>query len=155
MNKPELFSIIASGGEYDDSWETTEFVTDDEILGQAFVDKMNALRPVLEEVRLTNMKSQSIWMKANPCPPYIAPKLKVLPRVMPKNNTKIFLKERELIIKENDEAKEIAGFPTAEWVAKHNAMIEALEKSYSEETRIFLFKGYEDTYWEMQPIAWL
>ena len=53
----QLYAIRASGGSYDDAWETTKYVTDDLSKAEAYCEKMNAF--AVEAAKRFNLSAVS------------------------------------------------------------------------------------------------
>jgi hypothetical protein len=155
----QMYVVIASGGSYDDAWSHPEFVTPDQKLGQHYVDRMNAFS---EEVAaaIDNMNQfDTAWRMANPRPAmsYLDDgDVVVVPRWT--SNQKITQEmrdERRRLEEINSEALKRRMAPINEWTQRWWAAHNEYKASLSKEIQHGIDKNYNDTRWEIEPIAWL
>ena len=154
----QMYAIIASGGSYDDAWSNVRFVTDDQVKGQAFVDKMNALQTEIQSAEDLVQKSMHQYIIKNPQPiwPDVRDQLEVAPRWP--SNAKItheMRAERKRIEDRNQSILEESRKPYWDW---HTAYQQAI-KDFKEATfSLEIQEGMEhdsDTWWNIQPVETL
>jgi hypothetical protein len=154
----QMYAIIAGGGSYDDAWSDVRFVTDDQVKGQAFVDKMNALQTEIQSAEDLVQEFMNQYRIKNPQPtwPDVRDQLEVAPRWP--SNIKItheMRAERKRIEDRNQLILEESRKPYWDW---HTACQQAV-KDFKEATfSIEIQEGMEhdsDTWWNIQPVETL
>ena len=153
----QLYAIRASGGSYDDSWETTKFVTDDHEKAQVYCERMNAFRDVLLEKRKEISEWNVQWRKINPAPECKVPQKKEIPSWP--SNKKVTLEmraERKRIQEENNKAHQDAMKPYYDWHQRcYTEWIAWQQATYSAEILRGLNDNLDDSYWDVEPVDWL
>lgn len=152
----QLYTISASGGSYDDAWERVDFVTDDLAKGEAYVAKMNALRDVVIVATKQRFAFQNTWQLANPRPRCRAPAPVEVPR-WPNNvkPTKQMRDERKRLEEINRLDYAEANKPLYDWTqANYQAGVNFVA-TFSADVQEGIAKNYDDTYWAIEPVAWL
>jgi hypothetical protein len=153
----QLYAIRASGGCYDDAWETTKFVTDDKVKAEAYCAKMNdlAVELRLKQVEINAWNAQ--WRKDNTPPVCVLPKDKDVPKWA--SNTKVtpeMRAERKRIQDENAEALRAAMKPYNDWNQScYDAWIAWQQVTYSAEILKGIADNLDDAYWDVEPVEWL
>jgi nitrous oxide reductase accessory protein NosL len=153
----QLYAIRASGGSYDDAWETTKFVTDDLEKAEAYCAKMNDLAV---ELRLKK-KEINEWSvqrrKDNPAP--VCEKIvgKESPRWDSKTKVTVEMRaERKRIEDENRAAYQAAMQPYYDWNRRaYEEWIAWQEATYPAEILEGIKDNLDDSYWDVEPVDWL
>ena len=153
----QLYAIRASGGSYDDAWETTKFVTDDLPKAEAYCEKMNALAGELRVKQKEINAWNAQWWRENPAPMCVKPVEKEWPRWDSKTKVTAEMRaERKRIQDENVEARRVAMIP---YVAHNQRAYEEWmawqEANYSAEILQGLKDNLDDCYWDVEPVDWL
>lgn len=149
----QMYVITSSGGSYDDAWVHTEYVTDDLVKGQAYVDRMNAFRDEVIAARKLLDQWDDQWRKNNPKPLLVEPHHQLAPRwTGGQVITQEMRDERASIEAANQVARAEAYAPMREWTDDWWAAHNAFKATLSQEIQTGLEKGYCDSYWEIEPI---
>jgi hypothetical protein len=152
----QMYVITASGGSYDDQWENAEFVTDDFVKGQAYVDKMVAMIEVVAAARKQSNEFRAQWLKDNPRPICPSPFLFDVPRWDSKVKvTKEMREERKHLEAINNASRVEASQPIVKWTQDCYNANDAFEKTFPEDVHQGLDKRYDATFWSISEIAWL
>ena len=153
----QLYVVIASGGSYEDVWTRAECVTDDDVKGQAYVDEMNALTPILAQKQADIGKWRTDWQHNNPPPQCRSPVVVQEPKWgSGVKVTKEMRDERKRIQDANYKEVSAAGQPYTDWIRTgYDAWIEWQKATYSAEELKELELFDEGIYWELEPIGWL
>ena len=119
----QLYIIRCYGGEYDDAWERVQFVTDDEVRGNAYIKNMTELSTMVEQVRNKLSADRIEWQRLNPLP----------------------------------NAINCYEHPGAyrEWVMESHMAHMARIATYPEDIQAELENYSSQTYWDIEPVAWL
>jgi hypothetical protein len=153
----QLYAIRASGGSYDDAWETTKFVTDDLDKAEKYCTKMNdlAVELRLKKVEINAWNSQ--WRKDNTPPVCQRPMDKEWERWDAKTKVTAEMRaERKRIQDENAEALRAAMKPYNDWNQRcYDAWIAWQEATYPAEILQGLKDNLDDCYWDCEPVDWL
>ncbi|NCP98050.1 hypothetical protein GW796_08790 [archaeon] len=152
----QLYIITASGGSYDDSWERVEFVTDNQTKGNSYITQMNELRTSVINSKVAINKFMDNWENEN-----ISPKCRpsiVLP--IPKWDSGIKVteemrKERKQLTEANEADRRDATKPYYDYCAKKYEARKSYIETFSTEIQKGIKDRYDDTYWSLDPIAWL
>ncbi len=156
-NKKDMFVITASGGEYDDMWSRTEFVTDDKDRGEAYVEKMNALADAVRTAYEQIGAWQQHYIKINPRPDILPYEEIVAPRwASHVKVTKEMREERARIEEANNVLRQAALKPCMDYNTEFlKCREEYSAATFSQEILDGQEKGFYDTRWTIEPINWL
>ena len=153
----QLYTISASGGSYDDAWETVKFVTDDLDKAEAYCTKMNDLAVELR-VKQTEINAWNVqWRKDNTAPVCVVPPEKAVPKWDSKTKVTAEMRaERTRINSENSKARQDAMKPYYDWNQRaYDSWIAWQEATYPAEILQGLKDNLDDCYWAVEPVAWL
>ena len=157
-NKKDMFVISAYGGEYDDAWSRTEFVTDDKDRGEAYVEKMNALAEAVRAAYEQIGAWRQHYKKTYPQPD-ILPYNEIVPPRWWAGNVKItteMREERARIEDKNNAAREAALKPCNDYNIEFlKCREEYSAATFSQEILDGQEIGFYDTHWSIEPINWL
>lgn len=151
-----MFAIIASGGHYDDAWNRAEFVTDDEDKGRAYCEKMNALSEAVQSANVQFAKWNQHYLIDHPRVDQLpwkevpVPKWKGSDKVTPEMRA-----ERKRIQDLNNAALQAANKPMLDHTQTMVDAQIAYKAALPEDIRLGMENSYHDTFWEIEPIAWL
>ena len=150
----QFYVITASGGSYDDSWSRSEFITDDLVKGEAYVAKQNALRDVVAAAKTKVSEWHNTYVRENPRP--VIDSGIQLPVPKWPSGVKISKEmraDRERIQLQNAIESQRCYAPMSAWGTAVIAATEEFKKAtFPEEVVIGMAAGYNDTYWEIEPI---
>ncbi len=153
----QLFVIRASGGSYDDAWESARFVTDDEEKGNKYVEEMNMRRQKAEVYEREINEWLNNWRKNNPAPMTVQPVEKQYERWAP--NAKITQQMRDArkrVQDDNARARVEAMKPYLEWNQRAIAAWEDWKtQNYPQDVLEDIKNNLQETFWEIEPIEWL
>ncbi len=152
----QMFVISAEGGEYDSEWSRNEFITDDLAKGQAYVDKMNAMREVVADAHKQVHSAQVEWVTKNPIPILRSPVLIDVPKWASSTVvTQEMRNERNRLNALNEKENEIVNQPHQDWCNASLLVNKQFKATFSEEIQKGIKEYWNDTYWTIGPIAWL
>lgn len=153
----QLYAIRAFGGSYDDAWENVRFITDDEDKGKAYIAKMEALREVVAAAVTQCNEYQRKWQVENPVPVQRALKPVEVPKLPneAKKITKEMRDERKRLQELNSKDAADANKPIVDWYHAQYQAVAAFKATFPEEIQKGIAESWNDTYWDIEPVAWL
>lgn len=152
----QIYVISVEGGEYDSVWSRVEFITDDIAKGQAYVDKMNAMREVVADAYKQVHSAQAEWVTKNPIPILRSPVLIDVPKWASSTVvTQEMRNERNRLNALNEKEREIVNQPHQDWCNASWLVNKQFKATFSEEIQKGIEESWDDTYWTIEPIAWL
>lgn len=153
----QLYAINASGGSYDDAWETVKFVTDNLDKAEAYCTKMNDLAVGLRLTQLEINAWNAQWRKDNTPPVCVVPPEKVVPKWDSKTKVTAEMRaERTRINSENSNARQVAMKPYYDWNQRcYDEWMAWQQATYPAEILKALKDRLDDCYWDVEPVAWL
>lgn len=155
----QMYVIIARGGSYDDAWERAEFVTDDKTKGDEYVAAMNKLAAEVIDGHGHIEKHMQHWRVDNPCPaPLLFVELAVpsFSGIGNKNITKEMRDNRDNIRNQNMRMAAESQEPVNKWYkSQHEAREQFIEVTFPAPVKEGMERGYFNTSWTIEPIAWL
>jgi hypothetical protein len=153
----QLYAIRASGGSYDDAWESTKFVTDDLDKAEAYCARMNdlAVELRLKQVEINAWNAQ--WRKDNAPPVCVLPKDKDVPKWDSKTKVTAEMRaERKRIQDENNKVRQDTMKPYYDWNQRcYDSWMAWQEATYPAEILQCLKDNLDDCYWDVEPVEWL
>ena len=153
----QLYAISASGGSYDDAWESVKFVTDDHEKAQVYCSKMNdfAVELRLKKTEINAWNAQ--WRRDNTAPVCILPADKEAPRWDSKTKVTAEMRaERVRINSENSNARQDAMKPYYDWNQRcYDEWMAWQAATYPAEILQGLKDNLDDCYWDVEPVDWL
>lgn len=157
MENKQMYIITMSEGQYEDSFTTVLFVTDDFEKGEAYVNKKNSVfQSCKEKTESFHKNDLKEWFLANPRPDM--PQSNLLPIPKWKSDEKItpeMRADRKRIQSKNDETIAQARVPMLEWAnAQQKFTIEWLKNNLTEEESEMYLK-MNDNDWNIEPVTWL
>ena len=152
-----MFIIIAGGGSYDDAWSRAEFITDDEDKGKAYCEKMNALAEKVRDAQMQIAKWQQHYLLNNPRPGFTKPELLDVPKWKSSDKVTAEMRaERKRLEELNNAITQAAHKPMLDHSQTvYQSMLAYKAATFSPEILEGMDKYYNDTTWEIEPIAWL
>jgi len=153
----QFYAITASGGSYDDKWESVQAVTDDQAKADAYVIKMNNRSSELKEILGAITAWREEWIHNNPAPVCPGPVVKYYPRWgSAVKITDEMREERKQIQAENEAARIAAVQPYLDWGQLQLESWRAWQRAmYTADVLKDLATNLHDTYWCVEPVGWL
>lgn len=153
----QLYAIRASGGSYDDAWETTKYVTDDLPKAEAYCAGMNELAIVLRKKKKEINEWNAQWRKDNPPPVCPHPVDKEIPKWDSKTKVTAEMRaERKRLNEENSKARWEAMKPYYDWNQRaYEIWVDWQNATYPLEILDGLRSNLDDCYWDVEPVEWL
>jgi hypothetical protein len=155
-NKP-MYVITMDQGQYEDTFTTVLFVTDDFEKGEAYVNKQNSIYQSCKEKAESFQKNDfKKWFLANPRPDVKQPKLLPVPKW--KSDEKItpeMRANRKRIQSENDAIIAQAREPIVQWSQEQQKFTSEWLKNHLTEEEYEMYFKMNDNCWNIEPVAWL
>lgn len=154
-----MYVITAAGGSYDDAWERAEFVTDDKNKGDEYVATMNKLATEVIEAHGHIERHMQHWRTTNPQPkplPFTELAVPSFSGIKNKDITKEMRNNRDNIRNQNMHMASAAQEPVTKWYRDQaDAQQRFIDVTFSVPVKEGISRGYFDTTWTIEPIAWL
>lgn len=152
-----MYVITMSTGTYDDYSVSVVAITDDEVKGQSYVNKMNQTYQSMDKkVKAFYQNEYVEWINNHRRPDGVAKNLITIPKW--KSNEKItqeMRNERKVLELKNSEIARKAHEPVLQWHKDLQQFTEDWAKVHLTEEELDIFKHRDDNHWEIEPVNWL
>ena len=154
-----LFSIVQSGGSYEDAYQVAVFVTHDEKAANAYVERQNATYESMRVKREQSRLVATAWKEENPCPrtPDTStlaflpiPSWKEIKHITPEMRA-----ERARIKADNDKIIAAAQKPVRDWFTAHFTVLKDWENVNVTDEEKVAAENDNHTQYDVQALDWL